>query len=299
MRLTFLAEATTRALLAGRPGGVLAIFDLTGTTTRRTRPVLADACRCASSPARRVSRRWSPRRARNRSRAGGGVDRGGVATPRAALPLEAHRPGLHLRPADLPAPVTETAAVDLPRRTPLGGALERRYRPGQPVAIGAILGCFRHGAGDPTFRRDDAGIWLGRHTPAGAGTLLVRAETAGRRGGGAGPGARGRTGCSTACPRCSAPRTTGAGSSPTTRRSRLRGGPIPGWRMPRSRLVLDSLVPAVIEQKVTGKEAFAAYRTLVWRFGDPAPGPREGLRLAPTAARWRGDPVVGVPPRRA
>ena len=60
---------------------------------------------------------------------------------------------------------------------PRGGALECRYRPGHPVAIGAILAPFRRGAGDPTFRRDAAGIWLARHTPAGAGTLLVRAET--------------------------------------------------------------------------------------------------------------------------
>ena len=45
-----------------------------------------------------------------------------------------------------------------------------------------------------------------------------------------------------------------------------------GWRMPRSGLVFDSLVPAVIEQKVTGQEAFGGYRRLVRRFGEPAPG---------------------------
>ena len=46
-----------------------------------------------------------------------------------------------------------------------------------------------------------------------------------------------------------------------------------GYRVPASRLVVDALVPAVIEQKVTGKEAFAAYRRLVRRYGEPAPDP--------------------------
>jgi 3-methyladenine DNA glycosylase/8-oxoguanine DNA glycosylase len=36
---------------------------------------------------------------------------------------------------------------------------------------------------------------------------------------------------------------------------------------------MESLVPSIIEQKVTGKEAFAAFRTLVHRFGERAPGP--------------------------
>ena len=49
-----------------------------------------------------------------------------------------------------------------------------------------------------------------------------------------------------------------------------------GWRVPRSGLVVQALVPAVIEQKVTGQEAFSGYRRLVRRFGEPAPGPGSG-----------------------
>ncbi len=62
----------------------------------------------------------------------------------------------------------------------------------------------------------------------------------------------------------------------------------PGWRVPRSGLVLQALVASVLEQKVTGKEAFAAYRMLVRRFGSPAPGPGEslGLVVPPTAREW-------------
>lgn len=50
-------------------------------------------------------------------------------------------------------------------------------------------------------------------------------------------------------------------------------------RFGRSGLVLDSLVPAVIEQKVTTREAFASYRALVRRHGSRAPGPMDGPEL--------------------
>ena len=57
---------------------------------------------------------------------------------------------------------------------------------------------------------------------------------------------------------------------------------LPGIRLPRTATVLEVLVPAIIEQKVTGREAFRAFRELVLRHGEPAPGPL-GLRLPPTA----------------
>lgn len=62
------------------------------------------------------------------------------------------------------------------------------------------------------------------------------------------------------------------------------------WRVPRSGLVFDALAPAVIEQKVTGQEAFSGYRVLVRRFGEPAPGPFPGLMAPPTAAGWAAVP---------
>jgi 3-methyladenine DNA glycosylase/8-oxoguanine DNA glycosylase len=59
----------------------------------------------------------------------------------------------------------------------------------------------------------------------------------------------------------------------------------PHWRVPRSGLVLESLVAAVIEQKVTGKEAWLGWRLLLTRFGVPAPGPagERGMRCLPAA----------------
>jgi 3-methyladenine DNA glycosylase/8-oxoguanine DNA glycosylase len=56
----------------------------------------------------------------------------------------------------------------------------------------------------------------------------------------------------------------------------------PGVRILRSGTVLDSLVAAILEQKVTGAEAHRAWRGLVRLHGESAPGPPElGLRVPP------------------
>ncbi len=79
----------------------------------------------------------------------------------------------------------------------------------------------------------------------------------------------------------------------------------PGLRVPRTGRVVEALVPSVIEQKVTGKEAFAAFRVLVRRFGSPAPGPApEGMVAPPSAETWRRVPSwewhrAGVDPKRS
>lgn len=46
-----------------------------------------------------------------------------------------------------------------------------------------------------------------------------------------------------------------------------------GLRMCRSNAIMQTLVPTILEQKVTTVEAHAAYRALVYRNGEPAPGP--------------------------
>ncbi|MBO4260906.1 DNA-3-methyladenine glycosylase family protein, partial [Streptomyces griseorubiginosus] len=53
----------------------------------------------------------------------------------------------------------------------------------------------------------------------------------------------------------------------------------PGLRLTRTGLVLESLIPSVLEQKVTTDEAYRAWRLLVRKFGEPAPGPAAGGRL--------------------
>jgi hypothetical protein len=65
----------------------------------------------------------------------------------------------------------------------------------------------------------------------------------------------------------------------------------PGVRVGRSGRVLEALVPAVLEQKVVGVEARRAWRYLLLKFGDPAPGPAPaGMRVPPPAATWRRIP---------
>jgi 3-methyladenine DNA glycosylase/8-oxoguanine DNA glycosylase len=51
------------------------------------------------------------------------------------------------------------------------------------------------------------------------------------------------------------------------------------WRIGATGLVMESLVPSILEQKVTGKQAFGSFRELVRRHGEPAPGPVAPLRL--------------------
>ena len=56
----------------------------------------------------------------------------------------------------------------------------------------------------------------------------------------------------------------------------------PGLRIPRTGAVLEALVPAILGQKVLGKEASWSYERLTRAHGEPAPGPAElGLRLPP------------------
>lgn len=80
----------------------------------------------------------------------------------------------------------------------------------------------------------------------------------------------------------------------------------PGWRVPRTGLVMEALVPAIIEQKVTGQEAFGGWRRIVTRFGEVAPGPGAGLglRVPPSAATLAAIPSwewlrAGVSPQRS
>jgi 3-methyladenine DNA glycosylase/8-oxoguanine DNA glycosylase len=54
-----------------------------------------------------------------------------------------------------------------------------------------------------------------------------------------------------------------------------------GLRMPATGRVFHHLVPAIIGQKVSGREAHASYVRLLRRLSEPAPGPRTGLLLPP------------------
>lgn len=54
-----------------------------------------------------------------------------------------------------------------------------------------------------------------------------------------------------------------------------------GMRMAAVGGLVEVLVPTILAQKVTGVEAGRSYRQLVARYGEPAPGPGDCVRLAP------------------
>jgi 3-methyladenine DNA glycosylase/8-oxoguanine DNA glycosylase len=63
---------------------------------------------------------------------------------------------------------------------------------------------------------------------------------------------------------------------------------VPYLRLGRTGQVLEALIPAVLEQRVQGKDAFRAWRLLVTKFGTPAPGPAPArMRVPPSAEVWR------------
>ncbi|MDO5500355.1 MAG: DNA-3-methyladenine glycosylase 2 family protein [Propionibacteriaceae bacterium] len=68
---------------------------------------------------------------------------------------------------------------------------------------------------------------------------------------------------------------------------------LPGLRVGRTGAVWEAVAPAIIEQRVTGTEAFGAFRRLVRRYGTPAPGPAQepghpasGLLCPPAPETW-------------
>ena len=66
---------------------------------------------------------------------------------------------------------------------------------------------------------------------------------------------------------------------------------VPHLRIGRTGRVLEALIPAVLEQRVQGVDAFRSWRLLVTKFGTPAPGPApERMRVPPSAQVWRRIP---------
>jgi 3-methyladenine DNA glycosylase/8-oxoguanine DNA glycosylase len=66
---------------------------------------------------------------------------------------------------------------------------------------------------------------------------------------------------------------------------------VPHLRLGRTGQVLEALVPAVIEQRVPGADAFRSWRVLLTQYGTPPPGPAPaGMRVPPSAQVWRTIP---------
>jgi 3-methyladenine DNA glycosylase/8-oxoguanine DNA glycosylase len=160
--------------------------------------------------------------------------------------------------------------------------------PDGPLDLGLVLGPLRRGPADPTFRATrDGSVWRASRTPAGPGTLRVHGHGGEVRAEAWGPGAEWLLE--------QLPQMLGAADDPEAFVPRHRLVALarhrrPGLRLTRTGLVLESLIPSVLEQKVTTDEAYRAWRLLVRRFGEPAPGPagagERPMWVMPAARTW-------------
>ncbi|MFI6107422.1 DNA-3-methyladenine glycosylase family protein [Streptomyces sp. NPDC051310] len=174
----------------------------------------------------------------------------------------------------LPAQVSRAAAS--PR--------VRTWTPPWPLDLGLVLGPLRRGPADPTFRTTpDGSVWRASRTPAGPGTLRVAARGGSVEAEAWGPGAEWLLD--------RLPALLGADDDPSAFTAHhpvvaeaLRRRP--GLRLTRTGLVLESLIPSILEQKVTTVEAYGSWRVLVRRFGEPAPGPDDRLYVMPDPRTW-------------
>ncbi len=158
-------------------------------------------------------------------------------------------------------------------------AAERVWRPDRPVSVLGLLGPHRRGAGDPTFRRHGDDVWRGIRTPTGPASLRVatRSSEGEIRAQAWGDGADWALD--------HLPAMLGADDDPAGFRPDLHPLVAEAWRrrphvrFGASHRLWEAFVPAVIEQKVTGQEAFAGFRRLVHRYGERAPGAGRELEL--------------------
>jgi 3-methyladenine DNA glycosylase/8-oxoguanine DNA glycosylase len=173
-----------------------------------------------------------------------------------------------------------------------------------PASPGYTLSPLRRGGGDPCFvTAPDGAIWR---------TSLMRSGPVTARISRSGP-------CTVACEAWGSgaaefaaglPSLLGAdddasGFSPVEPTIAEAHRRVPHLRLGRTERVLEALIPAVIEQRVAGKDAFRAWRLLVTKYGAPAPGPAPSrMRVPPPADVWRRIPswefhLANVDPGRA
>ena len=164
-------------------------------------------------------------------------------------------------------------------------ALVREWLAPFPLDVPLTLSVHRRGGGDPAYRTDEAGaVWRTSLTPDGPGTLRVRSRRAVVTGEAWGPGAGWLLDSLPAQLGCHDDRAGFTARHPVIGELALR---YEGLRIGRSGRVFEALVPAVLEQKVVGREAHRAWRYLLGKFGAAAPGPApDGMRVFPSPQTW-------------
>lgn len=188
--------------------------------------------------------------------------------------------------------------------------VERRLTLNRAVSLGATMGHLRRGPGDPTHRRM-GNLWLrATRTPVGPALLKVV-------GSGAVVSARawgdGADWVLDQLPRLLGETDDLDGFVPRLEHPMLIEAHrrFADHRIGRTDAVFEAMAPACLEQVVTGKEAFLAFRLLVQEFSELAPGPTRDpdsaayqMFLPPTPHAWAHVPswrflAAGVEQRRS
>ncbi|MFT4085643.1 MAG: LysR family transcriptional regulator [Gordonia sp. (in: high G+C Gram-positive bacteria)] len=164
------------------------------------------------------------------------------------------------------------------------GARIRRWEPGFPLNLRATLGLHQRGFHDPsTVFAPDGSVFRASHTPDGPGTLAVRIDDGVVVGRAWGPGAEWLLdGMPAALGEGDDPSSLPTVSSVVTSLAQRAVG----LRFGRTDLVWEALVATIMEQKVTGSEAYRGWSYLLNRYGEPAPGPVR-MRVPPPRPVWR------------
>ncbi|MFT4135427.1 DNA-3-methyladenine glycosylase family protein [Microbacterium sp.] len=161
--------------------------------------------------------------------------------------------------------------------------IETEYRPAVPTDTVRAVVAQRRGRNDPTMAVEGGIVWRASRTPEGVATLALSFGQGFVRAAAWGPGA--------AWSLEQLPRLCGAGDDPdgfdASRHPLVAEAHRrhPDLRLGATDLVFDALAGAIFEQKITGMQAFGAWRAVVTWCGERAPGPTPRPMFAPPA-RW-------------
>lgn len=165
--------------------------------------------------------------------------------------------------------------------------IEREYRPRVPIDAARAISHHQRGAHDPSHLHTDGVTWRAMRTPIGVATLAIRVERGLIRGAAWGEGAEWALDQLPAlCGALDDPTGFDANRHPLIAEAHRRH---PGLRIGRTDLLFDALVSAIFEQKVTGLQAFGAWRMILTWCGQRAPGPTPRPMFAPPA-QWHSVP---------
>lgn len=158
-----------------------------------------------------------------------------------------------------------------------------------PVSPGHTLAPHRRGPGDPCLKTIGGVIWRTSLQPTGPVTARINRtapDTVDCQAWG-----EGAQGFCDNLPALLGADDDAIGFTPTHPIVALARQRVPHLRIGRTGRVLEALIPAILEQRVQGVEAFRSWRLLVTKFGTPAPGPAPaGMRVPPPAEVWRTIP---------